>query len=251
MILALLCCFAFLAGFIEALVGGGGLIQLPAFFILQPHLSLAQTLATNKTASFFGTSVAAYQYTKKVTIDWKQLSLIMVTAFISSMSGAALVSKIHKEQFMPFIIFVLMLVLLYTLFKKELGLYHYPKIISKGKYYLYAIGTGSVIGFYDGLIGPGTGSFLIFAFIVLFGNNFLHASAHAKIINLITNISALIFFLVNGYIVWTIALPVAMANMLGNYAGSHIAVKKGSKFIRLFFLIVVAMMIIKLTYDFF
>jgi len=251
MMLALLCLFAFLAGFVEALVGGGGLIQLPAFFILQPHLSLVQTLATNKTASFFGTSVAAYQYTKKVNINWKQLSVIIVTAFISSMSGAFLVSKIHKEQFMPFIILVLVIVLLYTLFKKELGLYHFHKVLSKRRYYLYAIATGGVIGFYDGLIGPGTGSFLIFAFIVLFGNNFLHASAHAKIINLVTNISALIFFLVKGYIVWTIALPVAMANMIGNYAGAHVAVNKGAAFIRLFFMIVVALLIIKLTYDFF
>lgn len=245
-----LCCFAFLAGVIDAMVGGGGLIQLPAFFILQPHLSLVQTLATNKTASFFGTSVSAYRYVKRVEIDWKHLTPAILAAFIGSFSGALLVSYIHKEQFMPFIIAVLALVLVYTIFKKELGLHHIDKSLSKSKYYLYAIGTGGIIGFYDGLIGPGTGSFLIFSFVVLFGYNFLHASANAKIINVITNISALSFFLLKGNILWQIALPVGAANMLGSYTGAHIALKKGSAFIRVFFILVVLALIIKLGFDY-
>jgi uncharacterized membrane protein YfcA len=240
-----------MAGFIDAMVGGGGLIQLPAFFILQPHLSLVQTLATNKTASFFGTSVSAYRYIKRVEIDWSHLTPAIITAFLGSFSGALLVSYIHKEQFMPFIIVALALVLLYTIFKKELGLHHVDKSLSKSQYYIYAICTGGGIGFYDGLIGPGTGSFLIFAFVVFFGYNFLHASANAKIINCITNISALSFFLIKGNILWSIALPVGAANMLGSYAGSHIALKKGSGFIRVFFILVVAALILKLGFDYF
>lgn len=240
-----------MAGFIDAMVGGGGLIQLPAFFILQPHLSLVQTLSTNKTASFFGTSVSAYRYIKRVDIDWQHLTPAIITAFIGSFSGALLVSYIHKEQFMPFIIAALALVLLYTIFKKNLGLHHIDKQLTRHQYYIYAIVSGAGIGFYDGLIGPGTGSFLIFAFVVFFGYNFLNASANAKIINCITNISALIFFFIKGTILWSIAVPVGAANMLGSYAGSHIALKKGSAFIRVFFIIVVIALIVKLSWDYF
>ncbi|MEI8278203.1 MAG: TSUP family transporter [Bacteroidota bacterium] len=250
MVILLLCCFAFMAGFIDAMVGGGGLIQLPAMFILQPHLSLVQTLATNKTASFFGTSVATVRYIKRVQMDWNHLLPAIISAFVGSMGGAMLVSHFHKEYFMPFIICALVLVLLYTIFKKELGLHHQYKALTKGRYYLYAIATGGLIGLYDGLIGPGTGSFLVFAFIMLFGFDFLHASANAKIINCVTNLSALLLFFVKGYILWNIAIPVAIANMLGNYAGSHLALKKGSGFIRVFFIAVVAVLIIKLSYDY-
>lgn len=250
MSLALLCMFAFIAGFVDALVGGGGLIQLPAFFILQPHLSLVQTLASNKTASFFGTSVSAARYIKRVNIDWRHLSVSIIAAFVGSFGGALLVSFVHKEQFMPFIITILSVVLLYTFFKKELGIHHQDKQLSNGKYYVYAIATGGIIGFYDGLIGPGTGSFFIFAYIVLFGYNFLHASANAKVVNIVTGIAALSFFFVKGAIVWSVALPVAAANMAGNYTGSHVALKKGSGFIRIFFLVVVLALIIKLGYDY-
>ncbi|RYD55525.1 MAG: sulfite exporter TauE/SafE family protein [Sphingobacteriales bacterium] len=249
-LLLLLCFFAFLAGFVDAMVGGGGLIQLPAMFLLQPQLSLLQTLATNKTASFFGTSVSTVRYIRRVKMDWKHLAPAIVSAFAGSFGGALLVSYIHKEQFMPFIICILFLVLLYTIFKKHLGLHHVDKQLSRYRYFTYAISMGLIIGFYDGLIGPGTGSFLIFSFVLLFGYDFLHASANGKVINCITNIAALSFFLVQGGIVWNIALPVGIANMLGSYAGSHLALKKGSGFIRMFFIAVVLALILKLGYDY-
>lgn len=248
--LVALCCFAFLAGFVDAMVGGGGLIQLPALFILQPHLSLVQTLATNKTASFMGTFIAAVQYIKKVKIDWRHLIPIIICAFTASFTGALLVSHVHKEQFMPFIIIMLSVVLVYTIFKKELGLHHTVKDLGKKRYYLYAIGTGLILGFYEGLIGPGTGSFLIFAFVVLFGYNFLHASANAKIINCVANIGALSLFVTQGNVMWPIAIPIGIANMVGNYTGSHVAIKKGSAFVRIFFILVVTALIIKLGYDY-
>src|SRR5690606_27160754 len=131
------------------------------------------------------------------------------------------------------------------------GLYHQVKELTPTRYYLYAIGTGAVIGFYDGLIGPGTGSFLVFAFIMLFGYDFLHASANAKVIHCITNLSALGFFFSKGLIVWSIAIPVGISNMLGNYLGSHVALKKGSGFIRWFFIIVVLCLLVRLSYDVF
>lgn len=246
----ILCVFAFAAGFVDAVAGGGGLIQLPAMFILQPHLSLAQTLATNKTASFAGTSVAAMRYIKKVDIDWKHLSPVILSAMAASFAGALMVSFIHKEQFMPFIIAALVLVLAYTILKRELGLHHRVKPLSQMRYMVYAVGTGGILGLYEGLIGPGTGSFLLFAFITLFGYDFLHASANAKIINVSANIGALMFFIAKGFVVWSIAIPVAACNMLGNYIGAHVAIKKGSAFIRVFFIIMALALIIKLSYDY-
>ena len=250
MLIVLLCCFAFLAGFVDAMAGGGGLVQLPAMFILQPQLTLVQTLATNKTASFFGTSVSAVRYLRRVDMDWKQLTPIIVSSVIGAFGGALLVSYIHKEQFMPFIICILSLVLIYTIIRKNLGLHHNVKALSPLKFYCFAIATGGIIGMYDGMIGPAAGSFFIFAFIVLFGYDFLHASAAAKLLNSIANFSALTFFFARGNIVWHIAVPVCTANMLGNYVGSHIALKKGSAFIRIFFILVVLALILKLGYDY-
>lgn len=248
-ILLVMCLFAFMAGFVDAIVGGGGLIQLPAMFILFPQMSLVQTLASNKTASFLGTSVSAFSFLRSVKTDWKQLAPAIVFAFIGAFSGALLVNYIHKEQFMPVVVITLFLVLLYTIFKKELGLHEQHKNHSKHRSFILFALTGGIIGLYDGLIGPGTGSFLIFAFVVVFGYNFLHASANAKLINCITNISALAFFFVKGSIVWSIALPVGAANMLGSYTGAHVALKKGSGFVRIFFIIVVSVLILKLCYD--
>jgi hypothetical protein len=236
-----------MAGFVDAIVGGGGLIQLPAMMILLPSLSLPQIMATNKTANFFGTSLAAYRYSKKVQVNWSILSPAMVFAFIGSYGGALLVSHIHKDDFMPYIIVALVVVLIYTIFSSKLGLEHKEKNLSGTTYYLLSLLIGGCIGFYDGLIGPGTGSFMIFAFIMLFGYNFLYASANAKILNCVTNIAALIFFLAKGFVLWSYAIPIGLANMAGSYTGSHLALKKGSSFIRIFFIIVVIALIVKLS----
>lgn len=243
--------FAFTAGFVDAVAGGGGLIQLPAMFILQPHLSLVQTLATNKTASFAGTSVAAVRYIKRVNIEWRQLNPIIISALVASFAGALLVSYIHKEQFMPVIIIALVGVVAYTILKRELGLHHLVKTLSPTRHMIYAIGTGSILGLYEGLIGPGTGSFLLFVFITLFGYDFLHASAHAKIINMAASIGALIFFIAKGFVVWSIAIPVAICNMLGGYVGAHVAINKGSIFVKLVFTLMAMALIVKLCYDYY
>lgn len=244
-----LCFFAFLAGFVDAMVGGGGLIQLPAFLLLQPQLTLVQTLATNKTASFLGTSVAAVSYVRKIPMNWQLLSFGMLGAFIGAFSGALLVSHVTKEQFMPFMISALLLVLFYTLLKKDFGIQQKLKKNSPNTSKVYALFIGLCIGFYDGLIGPGTGSFFIFSFVMLFGLPFLAAAANAKVLNCVTNLSALVLFFWQGNIIWLTALPVGLANMLGNYCGSKLALKKGSRFIRFFFLIVVTALIARLSYQ--
>lgn len=249
MSLLFLCCFAFLAGFIDAMVGGGGLVQLPAFFIFQPQLSLLQTLATNKMAAFSGTAVSAVHYLKHVRISVAKLRPIIITSFAGAFGGAMFISYIRKEQFMPFIVAALIAVLLYTLWKKNFGMTEKPAL-SPSRHLVYSLAAGLVIGAYDGLIGPGTGSFLVFAFVSLFGYTFLYAAANAKVINCVTNISALVFFLLKGSIVWCIALPVAAANMLGNYAGTKLALRKGSSFIRIFFIVVVLVLIAKLSHDY-
>ncbi len=243
-----LCLFAFLAGFVDAMVGGGGLIQLPAFFLLMPQLSLVQTLATNKTASFAGTSLSAFHYLKNVRVNWPELLPAIVSAAIGAFGGALLVSFVHKEQFTPILILVLALVLVYTILKRNLGL-HSTHVLSPGKHLLYSILTGLMIGIYDGCIGPGTGSFLVFAYVVLFGYTFMYAAANAKLINCVTNAAALSFFVVKGAVVWSIALPVALSNMLGNYAGTKLALRKGSGLIRIFFIVVVTALLLKLGRD--
>ncbi len=242
-----LCLFAALAGFVDAMVGGGGLVQLPAFFLFQPHLTLLQTLATNKTASFAGTSLSAVHYLKKVKLAWKELVPGLIAAATGAFCGALLVSFVRKEQFTPFLIAVLALVLIYTLLNKNLGL-HSTHTLSPQKHLWYSMITGLTIGLYDGCIGPGTGSFLVFAFVLLFGYTFVHAAANAKVLNCVTNAAALTFFLIKGAIVWKIALPVAAANMLGNYAGTKLALHKGSGFIRGFFLIVVLGLLVRLAW---
>lgn len=248
--LIILCLFAFLAGLVDALVGGGGLIQLPAFLILFPQLSLVQTLASNKTASFLGTCVATFRYVRRVPFSWLQLLPALSAAFVGSLSGALLAHQLHKEQFMPIIIGALAGVLGYTIFKKDFGLLQVPKGYSRRKASQLGLFTGLGIGFYDGLIGPGTGSLLMFAFVAVFGNDFLTASAKSKVLNCVTNLSALLFFFSQGHILWAYALPVGACNMLGSYAGAHLALKKGSGFVRLFFIIIVSALILRLGYDY-
>lgn len=249
MLILSLCFFAFLAGFVDAMVGGGGLIQLPAFLLLQPQLTLVETLATNKTASFLGTSVAAVSYVRKISMNWQLMSFGMFGAFMGAFSGALLVSHVTKKQFMPFMIGALLLVLLYTLMKKDFGLQEQTKNRTPMQWIIFALLIGLIIGFYDGLIGPGTGSFFIFGFVVLFGLPFLSAAANAKVLNCVTNLGALLLFCWQGNIIWGTALPVGLANMLGNYCGSKLALKKGSGFIRIFFLVVVTALIARLTYQ--
>ncbi len=230
------------------MVGGGGLVQLPAFFLFQPHLSLVQTLATNKTASFAGTALSAVHYLRKVQLSWKALLPGIIAAAVGAFCGALLVSFIHKEDFTPFLIGALSLVLFYTLWKKNLGL-HRTHILSQKKHLVYSLLAGLLIGLYDGCIGPGTGSFLVFLFVMVFGYNFLNAAANAKVLNCVTNAAALSFFLFKGAIVWPVALPVAGANMLGNYAGTKLALKKGSGFMRIVFLVVVTGLLLRMGWE--
>jgi len=239
---------AFVAGFTDAVVGGGGLIQLPALILFMPQYAIPSLMGTNKFSGFSGTVVATFKYMKLVKINYQLLLPGIITAVLSSMLGAWLITFLSNDMIKPIIFGLLVTVFIYTLVKKELGQYETKKVINTNSYFYSAL-VGLFLGFYDGFFGPGTGSFLILIFITLFGMEFLMASAHAKMINIATNISALIYFIISGNIVYKIAIPLAMSNMLGSYLGAKMAFKKGNKFIRRFYLLIVFLLILKFVYD--
>ncbi len=248
--LAALCGFAFLAGFVDAVVGGGGLVQIPALFVLMPQLSPALLFGTNKFAAVWGTLSAAVQYARRVPPIWHTVLPATVTALLFSFLGAHTVSVINPALLRPLILALLLAVLGYTLWKKDFGALHAPRL-SRSQQLWIGLATGALIGFYDGFFGPGTGSFLIFAFIGLFGFSFLAASASAKVVNVVTNFAALAYFISQGDVLYATALPMAACNVAGSLIGSRLALRRGSGFVRVLFIIVVGALIGRFAYDIF
>nr|WP_294907380.1 TSUP family transporter [uncultured Lacibacter sp.] len=244
----LVCGGALFAGFIDAVVGGGGLIQVPLLMILFPELSHVQVIASNRFASLAGTSVAAFQYIRMIGVDTGVVLATGITAAIASFSGTFVMELIKPEVFKPLLLCIIIVLAVYTFMKKDLGHVHAVKY-SGNTFLFVCAGIGAVIGFYNGFIGPGTGSLLVFAFVSVAGLSFLHASASAKIINAIADVASLIGFLLNGAVVFKIAVPMMLFNMLGAYIGSKAAILKGSVFIRYVFLLVISILIIRLGRD--
>lgn len=249
-IIVLLCIAAFAAGFIDAIVGGGGLIQTPAGLILLPNLPVSTVIGSLKIPAFSGTSFAAYQYMKKVTMNWKLLIIMMTLAIPSAFLGSTLLTYMSNDFMKPLLLFILSLLAVYTYAKKNFG-QHIAKDISETKQILNAVMISTVVGFYDGFIGPGTGSFLVVAFIALMGFDFLHASANAKMVNLSTNFGSICLFALKGKIIWAIAVPMAFSNAFGGWLGAKLAINKGNGFIRIFFLVVVVGTLLRFAYDIF
>jgi uncharacterized protein len=243
-----LCFFAFLAGFIDSIVGGGGLIQTPAMLVFLPQVPIPVIFGTGKVSGIAGTTSALLQYGRSVKINWASILPAAGAAFIFSFIGARAVSHIPAEALRPVVLVLLVCVAIYTFIKKDLGALHAPKL-SPAKEKLYAILLGVAIGFYDGFFGPGTGSFLIFAFVGIFGFSFLAASASAKLVNVATNLSALAYFGYTGQILYHIGLPMAVCNILGSQVGARLAIAQGSGFVRVFFLVIVSAIIFKFAYD--
>lgn len=243
-----LCLFAFLAGFIDSVVGGGGLIQLPALFIFLPGVPVPTIFGTGKLASIAGTTAAMVRYVRSVKINYMAILPAAVAAFVFSFLGARALSHLDANLLKPLILLLLILVAIYTFIKKDFGSLHAPKLtLAREK--LYGLLVGVVIGFYDGFFGPGTGSFLIFIFIGIFGFNFLAASAAAKVVNVATNLSALLYFGYKGYILYEVAIPMAVCSILGSQLGTRTALKHGTAFVRVLFLVVVTGIILKFGYD--
>lgn len=246
--IVLLCVFAFAAGLIDAAVGGGGLIQIPALFNVLPTAPPAALLGTNKVAAAFGTAFAARSFVRKVVIDWSLVIPAACAAFVMAFFGAATVSFVPQSVMRPAVLVLIVLMAIYTFCKKDFGALHAPTYIGIRQKWL-AVVIGGAIGFYDGLFGPGTGSFLIFLFIRCFAFDFLHASASAKLVNIATNVAALIFFIPTGNVLYLIALPMAVFNILGALTGTWLAVRKGVPFVRALFLVLLVILISKLSYD--
>lgn len=246
--LALLCIVAFSAGFVDAIVGGGGLIQLPAALVILPSVPVVNVVGSLKIPAFSGTAFAAWQYIKKVNISWKLVTVICVIAFFSSFAGSQLLTVVSNHFMKPILLVVLSFVAIYTFLKKDFGQHEEKDHSTQKQIWLAAI-ISLILGFYDGFIGPGSGSFLILAFIAVLGFDFLHASAHAKLVNLSTNLGSIVLFLIHGKIIWVLALPTAVANAAGGIVGARLAIAKGNKFIRIFFLVVVIGILLRFAYD--
>jgi uncharacterized membrane protein YfcA len=247
---AVLCGFAFLAGFVDAVVGGGGLIQIPALFVMLPLLPAATIFGTNKFAAVWGTASATAQYARKVPITWRAVLPAGIAAALFSFVGAEVVSRIGNTELKPLILMMMIAVLGYTLWKKDFGALHAPRLSDRQQLWV-GLGVGAALGFYDGFFGPGTGSFLIFAFVGLFGFSFLAASASAKVINTVTNVAALASFAVSGHIIYAIAAPMAVSNVAGSLLGSGLAIRRGSGFVRILFILIVTALIARFAWDIF
>ncbi|OGT00790.1 MAG: hypothetical protein A3K04_08510 [Gallionellales bacterium RBG_16_56_9] len=244
----LLAAAACLAGAIDAVVGGGGLIQIPALFSVLPHAAPASLLGTSKLAGIFGTASAAVHFSRRIQLAWSAAAPAALAAFIFAFAGAYTVTRLPPDFIRKLLPFILLAVALYTYRCKEFGRVNAP-LHSGVKERAIALLVGAGIGFYDGFFGPGTGSFLVFLFVRFFGFDFLGASAIAKVVNVTCNISALIWFGYSGHLLWQIGLTMAVFNVAGSLVGSRLAIRHGSGFVRKIFLLVVGLLIIKTGYD--
>lgn len=244
----LLACAAFLAGLVDAVVGGGGLIQIPAIFAVFPREVPATLLGTNKLASMCGTVVAAARYTRQVKVAWSTAAPAAIAAFVFAFAGAVAVTRVPGDFVRSLLALILVAVAVYTFKKKDFGSVHAP-LHSGMKERLLAMGAGAGIGFYDGFFGPGTGSFLLFLFVRFFGFDFLGASAAAKVVNVACNIAGLLWFGYSGHVIWQLAAVMAVCQIAGSLVGTRLAFKYGSGFVRKLFLVVVSLLIVKTGYD--
>ena len=247
-VVLLLALAALTAGFVDAVVGGGGLIQLPAMLLGLPGASPVQSLATNKLASFCGTPVSSVTYYRRIRPDPRTFLPMMLLAALGSFGGALVASQIPRSAFEPIVLVVLLLVGTYVVLSPELGEETMLRFTGH-RHLLAAMLVGCVIGFYDGALGPGTGSFFVFALVGLLGYDFLEASAKARLANWATNLGALVLFAPTGAVMWEIGLLMGACNLVGGYLGARTAVARGAEFVRVFFVLVVGAFVARIGGD--
>ncbi|MEJ2579500.1 MAG: TSUP family transporter [Kineosporiaceae bacterium] len=238
---------ALAAGWVDAVVGGGGLIQLPALLLGLPGAAPAQVLATNKIASIAGTTTSAVTYHRLVHPDLRTAAPMAGFALAGAAAGAASASLLPEARFRPLVLVALVLVAVRTAVSRDLGQQRRPR--EGQRHRVIAVLFGAAIGFYDGIFGPGTGAFLVFALVGLLGYTFVEASATARIVNAATNLGALLVFIPQGAPLWRLGLAMALANLVGAYLGARMAVARGSGFIRGVFLVVVGVLVLRLGWD--
>jgi len=247
--LLLLMVAAFSAGWVDAVVGGGGLIQLPALLIaLPPTTSPATILGTNKISSVWGTATSSIAYAVKIKPDWRTVLPLVLGSAAGSALGAQAAKLLPREYFTPIVLVALVVVGVYTWRRPKLGLTSARKHDGRAHYGRTAL-IGLTVGAYDGFLGPGTGSFFVILLVGVLGYGFLEASAKAKIANLTTNVVAIIVFGLSGSVLWALGLTMGLANLVGGLIGARTAIRHGNAFIRRVFLVVLAALMIKLTYD--
>ncbi|OIN58974.1 sulfite exporter TauE/SafE family protein [Arsenicibacter rosenii] len=247
-LILIVCAASLLAGFIDAVVGGGGLVQIPVLFILFPQFPVPRVVGTNRFSSFMGTAVAASQYIRNVNVPWRAVAWAAVGAAVMSYTGAQISSLISTAVMKPVILVLMTSIAVYTYRNKNLGQTEQLRVSPEQLPY-YSLLVGMAIGFYNGFVGPGTGSLLVFGFVSIIGFDFLRSSATAKIINVVADVSSLSFFIMNHHIAYELALPMMACNMLGSYIGSRTAIFRGSSFIRMLFLVVVFGLIFRFGYE--
>lgn len=239
---------AFFAGFVDSIAGGGGLIQLPALLIGLPKSEIVTVLGTNKLASIFGTGTAASLYRRQIKTDPRALFAMAIPAFFGSVGGAMLASQIPTKAMRPVVLILLVLVAIYTWLKPDLGKIEELRYTHQRRIYI-SIFAGIIIGFYDGIFGPGTGSFLMLILVASLGYAFISASAIAKVVNVATNLGAILVFGIHGAILWKVGLLLGVANISGAIFGARLAIKGGSALVRKVFLFVTMALIIKVGVD--
>ena len=236
------------AGMVDSIVGGGGLILVPALFATFPTAPPATLLGTNKSAAIWGTAFASYKFSNKVEMRWVALLPAAAAGLLGALCGAWTVTQVDPSFLRKALPFLLIGLLIYTLVKKQMGQSHEPRFQGMREA-IAASSIGLLIGFYDGFFGPGAGSFFVFAYVRLLGYDFLNASASSKLMNTATNFSALVLFTLQGHVWWHLAVPMALANVIGSLIGTRLALKHGAGFVRYAFLAVVSALILKTAYD--
>ena len=247
--LAFLVAAAFLAGWVDAVVGGGGLIQLPALLIgLPADTPPASILGTNKVSSVWGTATSSITYAIKLRPDWRTVLPLVVGSAAGAALGAQAARYLPKQYFTPIVLVALVVVGFYTWRRPELGLHSARKHDGR-KHYVLTTAIGLGVGAYDGILGPGTGSFFVILLVTVLGYGFLEASAKAKIANLFTNLAAIVVFATHGSVLWAIGLTMGAANLVGGFIGARMAIRGGNAFVRKVFLVVVGALAVKLAWD--
>jgi len=245
--LAILLVLGFIASFLNAIVGGGGLISLPAFMAV--GLLPSTAIATNKLANTISNGTSMLTFLRAGKVDFKKIGKIIPFIFIGSLIGAYTVHLVSPSILKPLMLVMLVLVTTYTVFKKDWGQQPEERILTATKKIAF-IGTFTVIGFYDGFFGPGTGSFFIFILLMM-GNDFLQAAGNAKAFNFTSNLAALIMFLLLGEVNFIYGLPVGFVMIFGAILGSKFALKRGTKMMRIIFIIMTCTLILKNAWDYF
>ncbi len=238
----------FAAGFLDSIVGGGGLILTPAMLNLHPELNILQAIATQRTSSILGTSVAAWNYLRRIPIALRILLPACAAALLASAVGVQFAKAMDPVLLKWIVLSVCVVLAIYTAFRRDFGLHHTPKFVARHEL-LVSIAVGATCGFYNGLIGPGTGTLLVFAFVSVMGFDFLRASAASKATNAAADLSSWTVLFLSGFVQWSLAIPLIIGNVSGSYLGSHIAMKRGQEFVRVFFLVIVTLLIAKLIWD--